>query len=150
MINNVHPILSKWNMIVFFIYKRAEKCASYCIDIWYILVKNWQLISNIYDDNDKFDIQFDLGGVICRGTYMSSFSSSTRRLASSVEEVSPLSMAESLETDRELLKDNNRINSLITLSQMKYRNRLINIKSKNGKSICIFVQDSIIFKFPSV
>lgn len=130
--------------------KRAEICASYRIDIWYILVKNWQLISNIYDDNDKFDIQFDLGGVICRGTYMSSFSSSTRRLASSVEEVSPLSMAESLETDRELLKDNNRINSLITLSQMKYRNRLMNIKSKNGKSICIFVQDSIIFKFPSV
>lgn len=130
--------------------KRAEICASYRIDIWYILVKNWQLISNIYDDNDKFDIQFDLGGVICCGTYMSSFSSSTRRLASSVEEVSPLSMAESLETDRELLKDNNRINSLITLSQMKYRNRLMNIKSKNGKSICIFVQDSIIFKFPSV
>lgn len=140
-------------MIVFFIRSKEPKNVLHIAliyDIYWSKTGNSYQIPGIYDDNDKFDIQFDLGGVICCGTYMSSFSSSTRRLASSVEEVSPLSMAESLETDRELLKDNNRINSLITLSQMKYRNRLMNIKSKNGKSICIFVQDSIIFKFPSV
>lgn len=138
-------------MIVFFIRSKELKNVLHIALIYDIY---WSKTGNSYQIYTmitiKYDIQFDLGGVICRGTYMSSFSSSTRRLASSVEEVSPLSMAESLETDRELLKDNNRINSLITLSQMKYRNRLMNIKSKNGKSICIFVQDSIIFKFPSV